>query len=133
MIFKDTWLNRIILLVYLWLPYTIFWSRACMIDYLSVALSLAYLYFFLRWLNRKQMVASIILTIIFGTLAYLTKLTTVPAYVMVAGCMALVHIIKNHNKAKWKSWLVQRMEGYTFFRLEVNCSVQSTSATGSLA
>jgi len=69
--FEPTSTSVCILLAYVWLPFTIFWSRTSMIDYASVAFALAYLYYTSRWRVLLAAIAS-------GCLAYLTKITTIP-------------------------------------------------------
>ena len=66
-----------ILLTYVWLPFTIFWSRTSMIDYTSVAFALGYLFFFSRWLIDERP-ADLALTVGAGCLMFLVKLTTSP-------------------------------------------------------
>lgn len=67
------------LLFYLFLPYSIYWSRAAMIEYCAVALSLAYALFFIKWLARRGNALIYILALSFGSLAYMVKGTTVIA------------------------------------------------------
>src|SRR3954462_14066832 len=61
-----------IVLAYVWLPFDIFWSRTAMIDYASVAFSLAYMDAFWRWLKRRRAL-DLTLAIGFGSLAFLVK------------------------------------------------------------
>ncbi len=61
---------------YLWCPFMIVWSRACLIDYTSVFFTLSYLYFLLRWMRSARHTGLLILALFFGCLGYLTKITT---------------------------------------------------------
>jgi hypothetical protein len=81
-----------VLLVYLWAPLNVFWSRTAMIDYASVALALGYLYFFIRWLAASPLLLrGLLWTASFGTLAYLTKPTTLPTVLVPLGVVLLNH------------------------------------------
>ncbi|QWR76554.1 ArnT family glycosyltransferase [Candidatus Magnetomonas plexicatena] len=79
--FKEKQPPLFILFYYLFNPYTILWSRTCMIDYCSVAFSTGYLFFLIRWLETKEKPFSMYLSLGFGILAYLTKITTVFVFI----------------------------------------------------
>jgi hypothetical protein len=89
-----------ILLVYVWSPFTILWSRNFLIDYSSVAFCLAYFYFFTRWMYDSQRKLFFLLSIIFGILGYLTKVTTLPVVLVPMGYLVLKRLwemLKNEN------------------------------------
>jgi len=75
-VFNNRLTEFIIISFFLWLPYNIFYSTEPLIDYLALALSLAYLYFILMWSNNKKPVVYILLAIASGSLAILVKPTT---------------------------------------------------------
>jgi 4-amino-4-deoxy-L-arabinose transferase-like glycosyltransferase len=81
------------LAAYVSMPFTVFWSRACMIDYTSVALSLAYLHLAMRWVGRRGALA-LAGCIAAGALAAATKITTL------AGMMAPVVAVAAHALAR---------------------------------
>jgi hypothetical protein len=69
-----------VVVVYLWSPFTILWSRASMIEYAAVTFALAYVYAMLCWLEggrrRLRLVAIAIAAIVLGCLGALVKITT---------------------------------------------------------
>lgn len=77
-IFEDSLSPFLITNLFLWTPYNIFYSVLPLIDYLSVALALAYLFFVLVWLNRRSSTWSLGLAILAGSLEMLIKPTTMP-------------------------------------------------------
>ncbi|MBF0464045.1 MAG: hypothetical protein HQK88_11265 [Nitrospirae bacterium] len=82
--FKEKQQPFFILFYYLFNPYSIYWSRTCMIDYCSVAFSTGYLFFLIRWLESREKPLSsafFYLSLIFGIFAYLTKITTVFVFI----------------------------------------------------
>lgn len=88
-----------IVLSYLWIPYTLVWSRTAMIDYASVAFGLGYLHFFLRWLDGDRRVWVVGLTLAVGVLAYLTKVTTMTMIVPILGGLIVYHAVKAWSAA----------------------------------
>jgi 4-amino-4-deoxy-L-arabinose transferase-like glycosyltransferase len=76
-IFPDSLTNFVILSLYLLLPYNIHYSTEPLIDYLALALALAYLYFILRWLDNRSLGNALFATI-GGSLGVLVKPTTMP-------------------------------------------------------
>lgn len=73
----DRRLALFTLAAYVAMPFTVLWSRAALIDFASVALSLAYLRFALRCLERPR-AAPLAACLAAGVLAAVTKITTVP-------------------------------------------------------
>ena len=67
-------------LFYLWSPFTVLWSRSCMIDYASVAMALGYLLLFHYWVQGQRGLLPVLAIIILGCLSYLTKITTMAAF-----------------------------------------------------
>ncbi len=73
------WLANATLAVYVFTPFAILWSRACLIDYAAVALSLAYVLLAGAWAGERRAAAGVA-AVLAGALAYVTKITTVAAY-----------------------------------------------------
>ena len=72
---------------YVWLPFTIFWSRTSMIDYASVAFALAYLYFVSAWVKRQRWI-DLVVAVVAGCLLFLVKLTTAPVVAVATAWVA---------------------------------------------
>lgn len=74
----------IIIGVYLLSPFSIYWSRTSMIDFCSVSFGLAYMLVILKWIvsQRKSLM---LLSILIGILAYLTKITSMIPVVVILG------------------------------------------------
>ncbi len=87
------------LAVYMISPYTIYWSHTCMIDYCSVFFSLAYANFFVEWL-RERVWKSYLLLLLFGSFAYLSKVTTVVAVVPFITFFILKYLCKEKDTIK---------------------------------
>jgi 4-amino-4-deoxy-L-arabinose transferase-like glycosyltransferase len=81
-IFPDSLTNFMILSLYLWLPYNIYYSTEPLIDYLALALALAYLYFILQWLDNRSPLWNALFATICGSLGILVKPTTIPVVLM---------------------------------------------------
>lgn len=80
--------------VYLYSPFTILWSRAALIDYMSVLFALLYVYGMYSWLiDRKR--GKIIVAFVFGCAAYLLKGTTMFPYVFLLAFLILDYFIKS--------------------------------------
>ncbi len=89
-----------ILLFYIWSPFTILWSRNFMIDYASVAFSMAYFYCFTLWLNKSTRWPLLLLTIVVGTGAILAKVTTLPIVLVPMAYFAareVLHRLRGHD------------------------------------
>ena len=69
-------LSSIIFLLYIWLPYNIRFSTEILIDYLSVALALGYLFWIKKFLDSPRNIILFSLAIIFGCLGATIKITT---------------------------------------------------------
>jgi 4-amino-4-deoxy-L-arabinose transferase-like glycosyltransferase len=76
------------LALYVLSPFSIQWSRACLIDYASVALTLGYLLAAMSWAARPR-AWKVLAAIALGALAFVTKITTVVA---VLPAMAIVTV-----------------------------------------
>ena len=84
--------------VYVFSPYNIYWSRAALIDYTSVLFALAYVYYFIKWLERDSK-KSYVFAMFFGGLAYLQKGTTmIPTVIFLGGIILLYY----YNECKEK-------------------------------
>jgi len=117
MIFQKKAIPWCIILLYLWMPYNILWSRTCMIDFTSVVFALGYMYFFLRWLDcRKRHLW--ILTVVFGSVGYLAKTTTMPVVVLPLVYYVIRHVVVDVRRASQPSPLravlsyVRREKGF---------------------
>ncbi|MEO5356934.1 MAG: hypothetical protein H7844_06510 [Nitrospirae bacterium YQR-1] len=87
--FSEKPLPVFILFYYLYNPYTIYWSRTCLIDYASAAFSLGYFFFTIIFFKNTTKIYCVVFAVIFGTLAYLTKITTVPVFFpLISGTVA---------------------------------------------
>ncbi len=77
-IFRNSKISIATFLIYILLPFNIFWSRTFMIDYLSVTFALGYILFFLYFLQStdKKKILFLLLSILFGVLGATTKITT---------------------------------------------------------
>jgi hypothetical protein len=67
---------KYVLCVYLFNPFCIIWSRTSMIDFCSVFFSLGYA-FFLIYMLKNGIKKYVALSLVFGIMAYLSKITTV--------------------------------------------------------
>lgn len=94
--FRDRILVLIILIVYLWLPYDIRYSTEIVIDYLSVAFALGYLYFFTKWIDAPGRYGNFVLGTVFGTLGGLVKITTM-GIVVIPVILMIIKLIKKQS------------------------------------
>lgn len=81
-IIPDHRTGFITLSLYLWLPFNIHYSTEPLIDYLALALALAYLYFILLCLDTRASFWNALLATICGSLGVLVKPTTMPVVVI---------------------------------------------------
>jgi 4-amino-4-deoxy-L-arabinose transferase-like glycosyltransferase len=82
------------LAAYVAMPFAVFWSRAILIDYASVALSLAYLHLALRWSERRSALA-LAGCLVAGPLAAATKITTLAAILVPVGAVAAAVVVRS--------------------------------------
>jgi hypothetical protein len=82
----------LVVIVYLWTPFNLIWSRACMIDYASVAFALAYLFATIRWLRRPRHSTWLAVGVICGSLAGTVKITTLPVVAVPLAFLVLTHV-----------------------------------------
>ena len=93
----DKKTSYVICTVYLFAPFTILWSRAAMIDYMSVLFALIYVWGLYSWLTQGR--KTYIVTLLFGCLAYLQKATTMFPYVFFLAFLILGYFYKEiHNQ-----------------------------------
>jgi len=95
-------------LFYLWSPFNVLWSRNCMIDFASAAWALAYALLVRTWLARPGRAWPAVGAVVCGSLAYLTKVTTMAAYlpllaVLVAGPLREKWATAGGAKAWWRT------------------------------
>ncbi|MCM1100401.1 MAG: glycosyltransferase family 39 protein [Clostridium sp.] len=74
-LFVDAKVSLWICLLYVFLPFNIYWSRAILIDYMSVLFGLIYIWGLYHWFRDGKRAAYGI-GLIFGILGYLLKVTT---------------------------------------------------------
>ncbi len=70
----------VVSLFYIILPYTIYWSRTALIEYTGVFFALLYCHFLLSWI-RKPLWSFFLFAILSGSMAYISKSTTMFGYV----------------------------------------------------
>ena len=87
----------IICIVYLFLPYNIYWSRAALIDYLSVLFAILYSFYLYRWMKNRK-IYMLCLSMFFGILAYLQKSTTMFPFVTVLAYLIIQYFVKDIKK-----------------------------------
>lgn len=77
--------------IFLFSPYNIYWGRASMIEYAADFFFLAYLICFIRWSSKPGWVL-FALTILFGVLGCLTKITSFAIPLLVVGVLMSLRI-----------------------------------------
>jgi Dolichyl-phosphate-mannose-protein mannosyltransferase len=100
--YLGTIASTCVLLFYVWSPFMIVWSRNFMIDYASVAFSLGYFYCFTRWFGDPRKIGYFLLTIAFGILAFLTKVTTLPTVLIPMGYLVSRDILFRLRNEKYQ-------------------------------
>jgi hypothetical protein len=76
-----------VLLFYLWTPFSIVWSRTCMIEFVAVLFALGYVYFLTLWLDSRKNVVYALLALTIGCLAALAKIITIVPLVPLLICL----------------------------------------------
>ena len=79
--------------VYLFSPFTIMWSRAALIDFMSVLFALIYVWSLYEWILYKKK-TKFVIAIISGSIAYLQKATTMFPYVFLLAFLILNYLYK---------------------------------------
>ena len=97
-LFSDHPTSFLILSFYLWLPYNIHYSTEPLIDYLALALALAYLYFILLWLDDRSSFWKPLFAVISGSLGILVKPTTMPVVIIPILVFVLRDILTVYGK-----------------------------------
>ena len=82
-----------ILLLYMFNPFCIIWSRTSMIDYCSVFFSMGYAYFFIKFL-KNGVDKYFLLIPLCGIMAYLSKVTTVLAFDIIIAYYGVLFLMK---------------------------------------
>ena len=104
-------LTLIIFVVYLWLPYNIRYSTEILIDYLSVALALSYIYWIKKWFDSPRNYLILVFAIISGCLGAVVKISTMPIIIVPAILIALNGIlswgIRLEDFSSWKKIIDQ--------------------------
>ena len=105
--------------VFLFSPYNIYWARTSMIEYAADFFALAYLVCFIRWLSKPGWILYA-LTIIFGVLGCLTKITTFAIPLLVVGVLMGLRIFaavqQKFNSRERKQDMPAAPSGRRFFR-----------------
>lgn len=78
--------------VYLFAPFTIIWSRAALIDYMSVLFALIYTWGLYAWLAEGK--KTWMIALLFGCLGYLQKATTMFAFVFFLAYVILYYFYR---------------------------------------
>jgi hypothetical protein len=73
---KDPTAALFIVLVYLFNPFSVAWSRASLIEFAAVTFALGYVHFVLRWLDEPARWTFFLAALSLGSLGTLTKITT---------------------------------------------------------
>lgn len=106
-----------VLLFYLWSPFTILWSRNFMIDYASVAFSLGYFYYFTKWLDDSRSVAPFLMSVAFGILAFLVKVTTLSTVLVPMCYLALKKVLAGLKEKRYRLGLYTKENLFFAVRL----------------
>ena len=88
----DKKISYVVCTVYLFAPFTIAWSRAAMIDYMAALFALVYVWGLYAWLTQGKKTYAV--TVLFGSLAYLQKATTMFPYVIFLACLILGYLCR---------------------------------------
>lgn len=97
--FGDAWVAVVVLAFYLFVPFSIFWSRSSMIEFVAVCFALGYCLFFMRFIE-KQSLGNIVGAIILGALGFLTKITTMFPYCLLIAFLGLWHVFLQYQADK---------------------------------
>jgi hypothetical protein len=95
---EDPHAAKLFVLLVLFSPLYLFWSRTFMIETCALFFGMAWLYFAIRPLDR-QAVLWLIASTPLGVLAALTKITTFPAFVAGYGIYAATEIVRTRRLA----------------------------------
>lgn len=104
--------------VYLFSPFDIYWSRAVLVDYLSVLFALVYVLLFVNYLKKGKPVFAVC-GVLAGILAYLQKASTMFPYVVFLAFVILDGVVTAYKKSTrnhFFKWLINdihtRLSGY---------------------
>ena len=76
-VFPDRSISAVAVLLYLYSPFNVFWSRTVMIEFTAVFFALSYVWAMLGLIeSRRRLVGWTVLACVAGSMGYLTKLTT---------------------------------------------------------
>jgi hypothetical protein len=76
-----------IAMFYLWSPFSVVWSRTCMIEFCAATFGLAYVYFTSLWLARPRKPLFLLIAIAVGCLGALAKITSMLPVVPLLLCL----------------------------------------------
>jgi len=95
--------------IFCWTPFTINWSSQCLIDFAAVAFALGYTVAILKWLAFPHKIGWFTIALMIGVMAYLTKVTTLAAFLPMIGGFFLVSVSREIGpRAKIPSFLCSR-------------------------
>ena len=100
LLFKSRITSRLVILLYLYSPVYLFWSRTCMIESCAVFFGLAFMYYALCFIKKNQI--NTVGLIVFGILAALIKITTfypILIFIFFYGLFYNIKFLK--NKLTW--------------------------------
>jgi 4-amino-4-deoxy-L-arabinose transferase-like glycosyltransferase len=92
---RLTWV--VVAALFLASPFYIFWARSVMIESTALFFSVLMLALVAKYFNDGSW-WTLVLALIAGTLAVLTKSTTFPAYAFLAGLLVLTHAFKDYRQ-----------------------------------
>ena len=78
--------------IFCWTPFTIYWSSQCLIDFAAVAFALGYTIALLKWLAFPHKIGWFASALMIGVVAYLTKVTTLAAFLPMIGGFFFVSV-----------------------------------------
>ena len=82
-----------------WMPFNIYWSAQSMIDFAAVAFALAYTLGLLKWVEGPGRIPLFGGTMVAGVLAYLTKVTTMAAFLPLICGLVLTVVLPRISSA----------------------------------
>ena len=80
--FPDIFIACAIFAVYIWFPFTFFYSNEILIDFMALTFALGFIYLAIKWFKKPTNISLGILAILFVSLGSLVKITTTPIIVI---------------------------------------------------
>jgi hypothetical protein len=101
-----TWV--VVAALFLASPFYIFWARSVMIESTALFFSVLMLALVAKYFNDGGW-WTLVLALVAGTLAVLTKSTTFPAYAFLAGLLILAHAFKDYGQGGWSQLDIRKL------------------------